>query len=218
MFIDEIPVRSKIAIEFHHSSQSTDLETTVKRIGQPVKGGRSIITDAVRINGKVVNINNFKGNINISYTKQGAKRCNVWKFVQVKYDRDRKEYIIISPKDSEKQERRLSPRIPIGLGATVQISGDARKHNCTLYDLSKTGMGIRMEVLESKAIGKTFEVSFADKSELTSFTVTGRCVREVENDSRIRLYGCAIKPTPDLLAYIQRKKIKYENTLRASGR
>lgn len=210
MFIDEIPVNSKITINFKYVTKSTHLETTVKRPGSTGKAGKCIITNVARVDSKIVNINNFRGNISVHFIKQGAKRYEVWNNVQVKYDRINKEYIIISPKASEKYERRSAPRIPLGMGATVQIEGDARRHNCTIRDISKTGIGIRMEPLSFKAIGKRFDVTFSDKNELISFDISCRCVREEENDSKLKIYGCTIKTSPELLSYIKKRKAKYE--------
>ena len=218
MYIDEIPANSKITIVFNYVTKSTNIETTVKRAGSTGKANRCIITEVARVDSKIVNINNFRGNITIRYTKRGAVRCDVWTQVRVKYDRINKEYVILTPKASEKQERRLATRIPLGLGATVLIEGDARRHNCTVHDISKTGVGIRMEALDFKAIGKGFMVSFTDKNEFTSFTISCRCVREVDDDSKIKIYGCTIKKSPELLSYIRKKQAKYESTLRSSGR
>ena len=216
MYIDQIPVRSKISISFDYVAKSTNLETTVKRAGAPSNDGRIIITDAVRVNGKVVNINNFRGRITVQFTQPGAARCEIWKHVRVKYDRVNKEYHLIAQRSSEKHERRKAPRFPIGLGATVQVTGDQRRHNCTIYDISTTGVGLRMEALNYSAIGRWFEVSFTDKSELISLTINCRCVREVDKDGKVKIYGCTLKKTADLLTYIRKKQAKYLNTKAAS--
>ncbi|MCR5507318.1 MAG: PilZ domain-containing protein [Lachnospiraceae bacterium] len=214
MFIDEIPAKSKITIDFNYVSKATKLDTTVKRAGTTGKAGKCIIADVARVDNKIVNINNFRGKVTVRYLGPGAKRYEVWKQVQIKYDRVNKEYIIITPKASEKHERRSSQRVPLGLGATVQIEGDARRHNCTIRDISKTGIGIRMEALDFNAIGKRFEITFTDKHEFVSFTVNSRCVREVDGDNSVKIYGCTIKTTQDLLQYIQKKRARYNNTIR----
>ena len=214
MYIDEIPVNSKITIVFNYVTKSTNLETTVKKVGVTGKTNRCIIANVARVDSKIVNINNFRGNITVRYTKQGAIRSDIWKQVRVKYDRVNKEYVILTPKPSEKQERRQSLRIPLGMGATAQIEGDARRHNCTVYDISKTGVGIRMEALDFKAIGKVFMVSFTDKEEFATFTIRCRCVREVNDESKIKVYGCTLKTSPELLAYIRKKQVRYENLLK----
>ena len=218
MYIDEIPVNAPISIAFNYVTKATNIETTVKRAGSESKVNRCIIANVARVDSKIVNINNFRGNITVRYTKKGAVRSEVWKQVRVKYDRQNKEYIIITPKPSEKQERRLALRIPLGIGATVQVEGDARRHNCTVYDISKTGIGLRMETLDYKALGRGFLVNFSDQSEFATFLINGRCVREVDNDSKIKIYGCTIRTSPELLAYVRKKQVKYENTVRASGR
>jgi c-di-GMP-binding flagellar brake protein YcgR len=218
MFIDEIPINSNITIAFNYVTKSTKLETTVKRIGPSGKSNKCIITNAARVDNRIINPNSFRGNVTVRFLKKGAKRYDVWKQVRIKYDRSTKEYIIITPKASEKHERRQAVRIPIGIGATVQIEGDARRHNCTVYDISKTGIGVRMETLDYKAIGRGFLINFADQSEFTSFLINGRCVREVDGDSKVKTYGCTIRSSPELLAYVRKKQVKYENTVKASGR
>lgn len=218
MFIDEIPINSKITIAFNYVTKSTNIETTIKKVSTNTKVNRCIIANVARVDSKIVNINNFRGNITVRYARPGAVRCEVWKQVKVVYSRSNKEYILITPKASEKQERRQALRIPMGLGATVQIEGDARRHNCTLYDISKTGMGIRMEALDYKAIGRGFMVNFSDQGELAAFRISGRCVREVEDESKVKIYGCTIKTSPELLAYVRKKQVKYGNTIKASGR
>lgn len=214
MFIDEIPVNSKITLDFNYISKATKLDTTVKRVGSTGKAGKSIIAEVARVDNKIVNINDFRGKITVRFLKPGSKRYEVWKQVRIRYDRINKEYIIFTPKASEKHERRSSPRVPLGLGATVQIEGDARRRNCTIRDISKTGIGIRMEALDFSTIGKRFEISFTDKHEFTSFTVNSRCVREVDSDNTVKIYGCTIKTTPDLLSYIRRKRARYNNTIK----
>ncbi len=213
MFIDEIPINSKITIEFNYVTKATKLDTTVKKAGSTGKAGKCIVAEVARVDNKIVNINNFRGKVNVRFLGAGAKRYEVWKQVQVKYDRINKEYVIITPKSSEKHERRSSPRIPMGLGATVQIEDDGRRHNCTISDISKTGIGLRMEALDFNPIGKRFEITFTDKHEFASFTVNSRCVREIDGDGSLKIYGCTIKATQDLLAYIQKKKAKYNNTI-----
>lgn len=215
MFIDEIPVNSKITIEFNYVTKATKLDTTVRRAGSTGKAGKCIIADVARVDNKIVNINNFRGKITVRFLAPGAKRYEVWKQVQVKYDRINKEYILITPKASQKHERRSSQRVPMGLGATVQIEGDARRRNCTIRDISKTGIGIRMEALDISTLGRRFDITFTDKAEFVSFTVRSRCVREIDTDNKIRIYGCTIKATQDVLAYIQKKRIKYNSTVRA---
>lgn len=209
MYIDQIPANSKITIAFDYVSKATNLDATVKRGGISSGVNRSVITDVVRIDGKIVNINNFRGKISVRFTKPGAARSELWKNVKVKYDRISKEYVIIAQKESEKHERRSAPRFPLGLGATALIDGDSRRHNCTIHNISKTGMGLRMEALSYKAIGKGLKVTFSDKGEFATFTVNCRCVREVDNDGKIKIYGCTLKKTPELNAYIRRKQIKY---------
>lgn len=90
--------------------------------------------------------------------------------------------------------------------------------NCTIYDISKTGIGLRMETLNYNAIGRNLTVNFSDKGEFATFTVSCRCVREVKRDNKISIYGCTIKKSPELLAYIRRKQTKYLNSLKSSGR
>ena len=214
MYIDEIPANSKITIEFNYVTKATKLETTVKKAGTTGKAGKCIIAEVARVDNKIVNINNFRGKISVRFLGPGAKRFEVWKQVQVKYDRINKEYVISTPKASEKHERRSSPRIPIGLGATVQIEGDGRRHNCTIRDISKTGIGLRMEPLDFNPIGLRFDITFTDKAEFVTFTVKSRCVREVNTDNSVKIYGCTIKITQDLLAYIQKKKVKYSSNLK----
>ena len=218
MFIDEIPIGSKITIAFNYVTKATNIETTIKRVDQHGKSSKCIIANVARVDSKIVNINNFRGNITVRYSKPGAVRCEVWKQVKVVYNRKDKEYIIITPRASEKQERRLALRIPLGIGATVQVEGDARRHNCTVYDISKTGIGLRMETLDYKAIGRGFLVNFSDQSEFATFLINGRCVREVDDESKIKIYGCTIRSSPELLAYVRKKQVKYSNTLKASGR
>ncbi|MCR4807165.1 MAG: PilZ domain-containing protein [Lachnospiraceae bacterium] len=215
MFIDEIPANSKITIEFNYATKATKLDTTVKRVGATGKAGKCIIADVARVDNKIVNINDFRGRISVRYLAPGAKRYELWKQVRVKYDRVNKEYVIISPKTSEKHERRSSQRIPLGLGATVQIEGDARRRNCTIRDISKTGIGIRMEALDFSPIGRGFDITFTDKVEFVSFTIRSRCVREVDRDNSMKIYGCTIRATQDVLAYIQKKRIKYNSTAKS---
>ncbi len=214
MFIDEIPLNSKITLDFNYVSKATKLDTTVKRVGATGKAGKCIIADVARVDNKIVNINNFRGKITLRFLGPGAKRYEVWKQVQIKYDRINKEYIIMSPKASEKHERRSSQRIPMGLGATVQIEDDARRRNCTIRDISKTGIGLRMEALDFSTIGKRFDISFTDKHEFVTFTVIGRCVREIDSDNSVKIYGCTIRTSQDLLAYIQKKRVKYNSTVK----
>ena len=214
MFIDEIPANSKITIDFNYVSKATKLDTTVKRVGATGKAGKCIIADVARVDNKIVNINNFRGRVTVRFLSPGARRYEVWKQVQIRYDRVNKEYIIITPKASEKHERRSSQRIPMGLGATVQIEGDARRRNCTIRDISKTGVGIRMEPLDFSPIGRRFDISFTDKQEFVTFTLNSRCVREVDSEDKIKIYGCTIKTSRDLQAYIQQKRIKYNSTLK----
>ena len=214
MFIDEILANSKITIEFNYVTKATKLETTVKKSGTTGKAGKCIIAEVARVDNKIVNINNFHGKVSVRFMGPGAKRYEVWKQVSVKYDRINKEYVIMSPKSSEKHERRSSPRIPLGLAATVQVEGDGRRHNCTIRDISKTGIGIRMESLDFNPIGQRFDVTFTDKIEFVTFTIRSRCVRVVDNENSIKIYGCTIKVTQDLLAYIQKKKVKYNNSLK----
>lgn len=212
MFIDQIPANSKISIAFDYVTKAANLDATVKHAGLSSGANRSVITDVVRIDGKIVNINNFRGKISVRFTKPGAARSELWKNVKVKYDRLNREYIITAQKESEKLERRGAPRFPLGLGATALIIGDSRRHNCTIHNISKTGLALRMEALNYKAIGKSLTVSFSDKAEFAAFTVSCRCVREVNNDEKIKIYGCTLKKTPELNAYIRRKQTKYFNS------
>lgn len=214
MYIDEIPANSKITIEFNYVTKATKLETTVKKAGTTGKAGKCVIAEVARVDNKIVNINNFRGKISVRFLSPGAKRYEVWKQVQVKYDRISKEYVISTPKASEKHERRSSPRVPLGLAATVQVESDGRRHNCTIRDISKTGIGIRMEALDYNPIGQRFDITFTDKVEFVTFTVHSRCVRVVDNENSIKIYGCTIRATQDILAYIQKKKIKYNNSLK----
>ncbi|MBR5766354.1 MAG: PilZ domain-containing protein [Lachnospiraceae bacterium] len=218
MYIDQIPVRSKITISFDYVTKSTSLDAFVLRAAVSSNGSRSIVTDVVRIDGKIVNINNFRGKVSVRFIQQGSSRSELWKHVNVKYDRAKKEYIISTQKSSEKHERRKAPRIPLGVGATVQIEGDSRRRNCTIHDISVTGVGLRMEALNYKAIGKNLTVSFSDKSEFVSLDINCRCVREVNNEEKVKIYGCTLKKSQDLLDYIRKKQTKYYNTLKSSGR
>ena len=218
MYIDQIPVRSKITISFDYVTKSTSLDAFVLRAAVSSNGSRSIVTDVVRIDGKIVNINNFRGKISVRFVKQGATRCEIWKQVKVKYDRANKEYIITTQKESEKHERRKAQRVPLGVGATVQVAGDLRRHNGTIYDISTTGLGLRMEALNYNAIGRGFTVNFSDKKEFVSFKINCRCVREVDRGNKIMVYGCTLKKYPELITYIRKKQTKYNEVVKSSGR
>ncbi|MCR5357583.1 MAG: PilZ domain-containing protein [Lachnospiraceae bacterium] len=214
MLIDQIPAKSKITIAFDYVTKSTKLEATVKRGTLSSNGDRSVITDVVRVDGKIVNINNFRGKVSVDFIEPGASRSELWKQVKVKYDRAAKEYVLSTKKESEKHERRKAQRFPLGLGATAQISGDSRRHNCTIYDISVTGVGLRMETLNYSAIGRDLTLNFSDKAEMATFTVSCRCVREVEKTNNKSIYGCTLKKSQDLLAYIRKKQEKYLNSVR----
>lgn len=218
MYIDEIPANSKITISFDYVTKSTKLDATVKRVSISANGDRSVITDVVRIDGKIVNINNFRGKVSVHFVGRGESRSLLWNHVKVKYDRAKKEYVFSSKKESERHERRKAQRIPLGVGATVLLKGDSRRHNCTIYDISQTGMGLRMETLLYNAIGRDLTVNFSDKGELATFTVSCRCVREVNRDNKISIYGCTLKKSPELIAYIRKKQTKYLNSLKSTGR
>ena len=77
MYIDEIPVNSKISIGFDYVSKTANLETTIKKPGPDNKSGRCIIANAARVNDKIVNLNNFRGRVNIRFSKPGEKRCDI---------------------------------------------------------------------------------------------------------------------------------------------
>lgn len=218
MYIDQIPAKSKITLSFDYVTKSANLETTAKRTSLSGNGERSLIADVVRIDGKIVNINNFRGKISVRFIKQGAPRCEIWKQVKVKYDRANREYVITTQKESEKHERRKAPRIPLGIGATAQVVGDSRRHNCTIYDISTTGLGLRMEALNYNAIGRGLTVSFSDKKEFATFKISCRCVREVDRSDTIKIYGCTLKKYPELIAYIRKKQTKHLNTTKSSGK
>ena len=215
MYIDQIPANSKITIAFDYVTKSTKLDATVKGASLSPNGDRSVITDVVKVDGKIVNINNFRGKVSVSFASRGTSRSELWKQVKVKYDRVKKEYVLSTKKESEKHERRKAQRIPLGLGATVQIDGDSRRHNCTIFDISTTGVGLRMETLNYNAVGKDLTLSFSDKAEFATFNVNCRCVREVNRDNNKSIYGCTIRRSQDLLAYIRKKQDKYS---KSSGR
>jgi hypothetical protein len=201
MKIWEIEPRSNIILKITVNGQYIDLPTVAHK--QDADG---IICEAIRLNGKVISINNANISLELMYIRKNLSPV-VWKGVLCdSITLESKMYYKLTSKDEgAEKNRREAFRLFVGCKGVAQIGTNRKAVYVTVKDVSETGFAFVGDTSINSVEGTPVRLVFADMDEQLS--LMGIVVRKVPIDDKSSLYGCRLSvANSKLTRYILNKQ------------
>jgi hypothetical protein len=186
MKIWEIEPRSNIILKITVNGQFIDLPTVAHK--QDADG---IICEAIRLNGKVISINNANISLELMYIRKNLSPV-VWKGVVCdSVTLESKLYYKLTSKDEgAEKNRREAFRLFVGKNGVAQVGANKKAVYVTVKDVSETGFAFVGDSSLDSVEGTPVRLVFSDMDD--QFSLMGIVVRKVPIDGESSLYGCKI--------------------------